>query len=176
MNTPIPSVPKPIAVGVCLALSAILFGFILGGAFGAVEGPIRRHLDDSGTAVLETVYKGDVAAKDAVTRKSWSYLHRAHLHGGAIGTAALASILALVLLCPLGLLAQSSAVAFGAGALLYSLFWLVAGFMAPGLGSTDAAKETLSFMAIPGAGLAILGVCGTIVCVVKSCFLKSNEA
>lgn len=176
MNSQMRAVPKPVAAGACLALASILFGFVLGGAFGAVEGPILRHLDDSGTAVLETVYKGDVAAKDAVVRKSWSYLKRAHLHGGAIGTAALASILALVLLCPLGKPAQSSAVAFGAGALLYSLFWLTAGFMAPGLGSTDAAKETLSFMAIPGAGLSILGVCGTIVCVVKSCFLKSNEA
>ncbi len=169
-------IPKPIAAGVCLSLLAILFGFALGGAFGAVETSIKKRLDDSGSAVLETVYKGDVGAKDAVVKKSWEYLQRAHMHGGAIGTAALASIATLILLCRLGALAQSSALAFGSGALLYSLFWLFAGLTAPGIGNTGAAKESLSFIAIPGAGLSILGLCGTIVSVVKACFLRSDEA
>jgi len=140
------SVPKSIAAGACLSLLAILLGFSLGGAFGAVEAPIKKHLDDSGSAVLESVYKGDAAAKDAVVKKSWEYLKRAHMHGGAIGT----------------------------GALLYSLFWLWAGLKAPGIGSTGAAKESLSFIAIPGAGLSILGLCGTIISVVKAGF--STEA
>ncbi|MEQ1919172.1 MAG: hypothetical protein ABL955_08240 [Elusimicrobiota bacterium] len=154
---------------------AILFGFGLGGAFGAVEGSIKKRLDDSGSAVLQTVYKGDVAAKDAVVKKSWEYLLRAHMHGGAIGTASLASIAILILLCRLGVVAQLSALAFGSGALLYSIFWLLAGLMAPGIGSTGVAKESLSFIAIPGAGLSILGLCGTIVSVIKSCFIKSAE-
>jgi len=35
---------------------------------------------------LQSAYQGNVAAKDAVVKKSWEYLKRAHLNGGAIGT------------------------------------------------------------------------------------------
>ena len=49
-----------------------------------------------------------------------------------------------------------------AGALLYAIFWMWAGFKAPGLGSTGAAKEALSFIAVPGAGLALLGAAGSL--------------
>jgi hypothetical protein len=160
MNERLRPVPKTVAAGACLALLAILFGFVLGGAFGAVEDRIKGRLEASGSAVVETVYKGDAAAKDAVVKKSWSYLTRAHLHGGAIGTAALASIGALILLTPLGLPAQLSALAFGAGALLYAAFWLIAGFIAPGM--EHGAAESLAFIAIPGAGLCLLGACGTL--------------
>lgn len=168
MSERIPPVPGPIAAGACLSLAAIIFGFGIGGAFGAAEDAIKGRLESSGAAVLETVYKGDAAAKDAVVKKSWQYLNRAHLHAGALGTASLASIATLILLCPPGLAAQASALAFGAGALLYSGFWMLAGFAAPGLGSTGAAKESLSFIAIPGAGLCLLGACGTLFCVAKS--------
>ncbi len=160
-------VPMPVTVGICLALSSILFGFGLGGAFGDVEDSIKKRLDDSGTSVLETAYRGDVAAKDAVVKKSFDYLVRAHLHGGAIGTAALASSLLLILLTRLDLAAQLSSLSFGAGALLYALFWFLAAFAAPGLGSTGAAKKSLEFVAVPGAGLAILGLCGTFFCLLR---------
>lgn len=176
MGTPIRTVPRLMAVGMCLALLAILFGFVLGGAFGAIEGAIKTHLDDSGTAMLHSAYAGDVAAKDAVVKKSWEYLQRAHLHGGAIGTAALASILTLILLGCLGTLAKVSALAFGAGALLYPLFWLCAGLAAPGLGSTSVAKASLEFMAVPGAGLCLLGVSGTLVSVVAACVADRDAA
>ncbi len=165
-------IPKTVAAGACLSLLAIIFGFVIGGAFGAAEGTIKKRLESSGAAALETVYKGDAAAKDAVVKKSWSYLIRAHLHGGAIGTAALASIATLILLCPLGPVAQASALAFGAGALLYASFWMIAGFMAPGMGSTGAAKEYLSFIAIPGAGLCLLGACGTLFSVAKALLVR----
>lgn len=174
MNDGIRDVPRTVAAGACLSLLAVIFGFGVGGAFGAAEDAIKARLDGSGTAVLESVYKGDSAAKDAVVKKSWQYLIRAHLHAGAIGTASLASIATLVLLCPLGPAAQASALAFGAGALLYSSFWMAAGFLAPGMGGTGAAKEALSFIAIPGAGLCILGACGTLFSVVKARLLRSG--
>lgn len=159
-------VPGSIRAGVLLALAAILFGFGLGGAFGAFEDVVKGRLEASGDAALVTVYQGDAAAKDAVVSKSWEYLKRAHLHGGAIGAAALASIAILLLTTRLGPIARASAPAFGAGALIYSVFWLVAGFTAPGMGSTGAAKEAFNWLAIPGAGLAIIGVVGTMVAVV----------
>lgn len=169
-------IPKSIAAAACLSLLTILFGFSLGGAFGAVESSIKKRLNDSGTAAMETAYKGDAAAKDAVVKKSWEYLQRAHLHAGAIGTAALASIGVLILLSPLGFVEQLSALAFSSGALLYSLFWLIAGLTAPGLGSTGAAKESLSFIAIPGAGLCIAGLCGTIFAIAKASLRGTNRA
>lgn len=176
MNDHIRTIPKPVAAGACLSLLAIIFGFGLGGAFGAAEDAVKKRLESSGAAVLETVYKGDAAAKDAVVKKSWQYLIRAHLHAGAIGTASLASIATMILLTPLGPPAQASALAFGAGALLYSSFWLIAGFLAPGMGSTGAAKESLSFIAIPGAGLCLIGAFGTLFSVAKACFFPSRRA
>lgn len=176
MTTAPHHVERPLAAGLLLAFTAVLFGFALGGAFGAVESRIKGRLERSGAAVLDTVYKGDVAAKDAVVKKSWEYLQRAHLHGGAIGTAAAVAILALILLCPPRPLEKASALAFGSGALLYSVFWLCAGLIAPGLGSTGQAKETLSFMAIPGAGLCLLGLLGTIVCVAKATLRAPKSA
>ncbi len=167
------AVSKSVAAGACFSLLTILLGFLLGGAFGAAEEPIKKRLNDSGTAVLQSVYKGDAAAKDAVVKKSWEYLKRAHLHGGAIGTAALGSIIALINLCRPGILVSLSALSFGSGALIYSVFWLLAGFAATGLGSTGAAKESLSFIAIPGAGLCIIGLCGTIFSVVKARFFRN---
>lgn len=154
---------RPLAPGIILALVAILFGFLLGGAFGAAEDGIKGRLRASADAVFETTYDGDAAKRDAVVSKSWSYLKRAHLHGGAIGAAALASIVLLGLFGNPGPLERWSATAFGAGAILYASFWLAAGFTAPGLGSTGQAKEALGFLAVPGAGLCVLGLTGTLV-------------
>ena len=80
----------------------------------------------------------------------------------ADGAAALASIILLSLLGVPRLLEKLSALAFGAGSLTYSIFWMLAGFQAPGLGSTGAAKEALNYVAIPGAGLCIFGLAGTL--------------
>lgn len=172
MTPPIVSVPKPVVAGILLAMFAILFGFGLGLVFGAAESQVKQTLQSSGTAALDAAYQGDVAKKDAVVAKSWQYLLRAHLHGGAIGAAALGSIAILLLVTRLGLLAQASALSFGAGALLYAVFWLLAGFKAPGMGSTGAAKEALNLIAVPGAGLAVLGLVGSIIAVVKDTLLR----
>jgi hypothetical protein len=155
-------IPLAIRAGALLALSGVLFGFIMGGVFGFNEAAIDRRLEASGQAVLATVYQGDEAAMHGVVNRAGGYLLRAHMHGGGIGAAALGAIATIVLMTGMGRLARLSAVAVGAGALIYPVFWLWAGFKAPGLGSTDAAKEALSFLAVPGAGLALLGIVGTI--------------
>jgi hypothetical protein len=158
---------KPLLPGAILALVSILFGFLLGGLFGAAEHSIKGQLSASADAVFDTVYDGDQAQRDKIVAKSWSYLKRAHLHGGAIGAAALAAIVLLGLMGGVGTLERVSSIALGGGALLYSVFWLVAGFTAPGLGSTGEAKEALSFLAILGAGLCLLGLAGTLVSAVR---------
>ncbi len=94
------------------------------------------------------------------------------MHGGAIGSAGVAVILSLIVLCRLNLVAQMSALAFGLGAVVYPVFWLVAGFIAPGMGSTGDAKEVLDFLAIPGAGLTLAGLCGAIYCIIRGALGK----
>lgn len=165
MSTSIPPriLPFPIVIGTTLALLGVLFGFLLGGAFGLAEPTLKGWLAASADAVMTTAYKGDVTARDAVLAKSWTYLQRAHLHGGSIGAAALGAIAVLLLTTRLGRVAQFAALAFGAGSLLYAAFWLAAGFAAPGMGSTAAAKKAFEWVAVPGAGLAILGAVGTLI-------------
>ena len=153
--------------GAILALIAILLGFGLGGAFGAAEDSIKGWLKRSGESVTDSVYAGDTAKRDAVVSKSWSYMKRAHMHFGAIGAAALATIAILSILGSGGALDRYSALAFGAGGILYGAFWFFAALTAPAAGSTGAAKEALGFMAIPGAGLSILGVCGALFSLAK---------
>jgi hypothetical protein len=166
-------IPKLMIVGLCLSMASILYGFMLGGAFGLGEKAIKDHLSQSGMEVMDSVYEGDVAAKDAIVAKSWDYLKRSHLHGGAIGAAGVGVILAMILLCKPTALAGLCSVAFGSGAIIYSVFWLWAGLMAPGMGSTGAAKEALSFIAIPGAGLTLLGLTGAMILIVKDALVAS---
>lgn len=174
MASPTSSDLKPLAPGIALALVSILFGFLLGGSFGAVEAQIKGYLGSSADAVFDSVYGGDTEKRDAVVKKSWAYMKRAHLHGGAIGTSALAAIMLLGLLGNPGLLEKGSAAAFGAGALLYACFWLTAGLTAPGVGSTGAAKDALGFIAIPGSGLCILGLGGTLYSVLRRLVLQPS--
>ncbi len=159
------SIPMPMMIGLTLAFIGVLLGFVLGGAFGLMEPSILAHLKASGEAVLATTYGGDIAKLDAVVDKSWNYLLRAHMHGGAIGSAALGAISILLITTGRGGIAQLSALAIGAGALIYPTFWMVAAFAAPGLGGTGAAKDAFEWIAIPGAGLAIVGAIGCIIAV-----------
>jgi hypothetical protein len=134
----------------------VLFGFAMGGLFGLNEDVIKDRLANSAAAVTATVYRGDAAAAEPVVAKSWEYMQRAHLHGGAIGTAAVGMIVVMLLLGTAPGTIRVLGVALGAGALGYSVFWMWAGFIAPGLGSTGAAKESLRWLAIPSAGAVML--------------------
>ncbi len=146
-----------------LALLTILFGFAFGGAFGAFEEPLRRGLTERAEAVRETVYGGDAAKMKSVVDKSWAYYKRAHLHGGAIGAVTLGGILLVAALRrPDRRTRQGVSIALGLGGLGYSMFWLLAARAAPGLGGTDAAKESLAWLAVPSAGLLLLGVLAVI--------------
>src|SRR5690606_10340008 len=110
--------------GALLALLTILFGFGIGGAFGAFEDQMKQGLADRAAAVLDSAYKGDTAKAKSVVDKSWAYYKRAHLHGGAIGAVALGSILLLAALRrPNDHVRRGVSVALGAGGLGYSVFW-----------------------------------------------------
>lgn len=155
----------PLAPGILLSLASIFFGFVLGAIFGALESGFKPKMRAAGMAVIDTVYGGDKEKLEKAVSKGWKYAIRGHIHGGAIGTSALACILLMALLGEPSLLEKISALAFGAGSLIYSSFWIFAGFKAPKVGKPAEAKESLWWIAMPGAGLCLIGLVGTFVSV-----------
>ncbi len=145
--------------GLLLATLTLLLGFGLGVVFGLNEEAITSRLAASAAAAPAAVYNGDAAAIKAVLAKSWVYMQRSHLHAGALGTTAVALSLIVVLLGIRPLFARVISLGAGAGGLGYSVFWVWAGSRAPALGSTGAAKESLSWLAIPSSGLVVAATC-----------------
>ncbi len=165
---------KVVRIGIILSLLTLLFAFVLGGLFGAIEGKIKGHLKGEAQAVSDTVYKGDSAKMKKITDKSWVYFKRAHLHASGLGAISLAVILLLMFMQTTLILKNITAIFLGLGSLVYSLFWMFAALNAPGLGSTGAAKEALSFMAIPSAGMCIIGLVSVLVIVIKTVCCTRN--
>lgn len=163
---------KIMRIGLLFAFITLLYGFCLGGLFGAFEHDIKDHLKGKATSVLEEKYGGDSAKADKVLSKSWTYFKRSHLHANGLGTASLAMILFLALCVPGPGIMFLTALLLGVGSLGYSLFWLFAGLLAPSLGSTGAAKEALTFLAIPSSGLCLVGLFVTACCCVKKLFIS----
>jgi hypothetical protein len=161
--------------GVLFACLSVAFGFTLGALFGAVEESLKGHLKAEGEAVLATRYGGDATQLKPVLDKSWVYLQRAHLHGGGIGSVALALCLLLAALPSRSArLRPLAALLAGLGALGYAVYWLLAGLRAPGLGSTGAAKASLEWLAIPTSAMAIAGLVLTLLLVLASLFGRAR--
>ncbi len=149
--------------GLFLGVLTLRFGFLMGVVFGLNEDAIKSRLTASATAVEATVYKQDPVAAQPVLDKAWVYMQRAHLHAGALGAVAIGLSLVLVMLGTEARLARALSVALSAGSLGYSTFWMWAGFRAPGLGSTGAAKESLAWLAIPSSGAVVAATVGVAV-------------
>ena len=165
-----------VRIGIFLALLTLLYGFSLGGAFGAFEDNIKGSLQASAEEVKATVYQGDEAAMKKITDKSWTYMKRAHLHANGLGTAALAIIFVLAGVPASSRVRGVVSSALGIGALGYSSFWMFAARRAPAMGSTHDAKESLSWLAIPSAGLCILGLIAVLVLFVRHYLLGRQAA
>lgn len=160
--------------GVIFSLATLLFGFGLGMTFGIAEDGIKDSLHNSATTVLESVYNNDTSKVQQIVDKSWIYFKRAHLHANGIGTTSLVVCLLLAgLMKNIGLRMIASFL-LGFGGLLYSSFWLFAGIKAPSLGSTGAAKEALSFIALPGATFCAIGLLLAIYLVIDELFLSKR--
>lgn len=155
-------------LGLILAVATILFGQILGIVFGLNEDIIKSRLQSSAVEVRETIYSGDDAAIKPVLEKSWTYMKRAHLHAGAMGTTALALTVLVALLGSSPLVIRAIGLALGAGGLGYSIFWMWAGFLAPALGGTGAAKESLRWLAIPSSGAYLLATVAVLLILIKT--------
>jgi hypothetical protein len=164
-------------VGLILATATILFGQVLGIIFGLNEDMIKGHLQRSAAEVRETVYRGDDAVMKAVQEKSWTYMKRAHLHAGAMGTTALALIVMVALLGPSSSRVTGAiGMALGGGGLGYSVFWMLAGLLAPGLGGTGAAKESLRWLAVPCSGAYVLGTVAVMLLLIMTLSVSGESA
>lgn len=92
-------------------------------------------------------------------------MQRAHLHAGGMGTTAVALIIVLCLVGASRKITALISLALGAGGLGYSIFWMWAGFKAPALGSTGAAKESLKWLAMPSSGGYVLATIAVLIVV-----------
>ncbi|MEQ1689954.1 MAG: hypothetical protein ABMA00_01615 [Gemmatimonas sp.] len=162
--------------GLLLAVLTLLFGFGTGVVFGLNEDAIKSRLSASAASVDAAVYKQDAVAVKAVLDKSWTYMQRAHLHAGALGAVAIALTLMLVLLGTRPRVAAALSASLGGGSLGYSVFWMWAGFRAPALGGTSAAKESLAWLAIPSSGLVVGATAVVAVLLVLALLQKRNHA
>ena len=160
--------------GLILSLLTIMYGQGMGIFFGVNEEAIKHRLKSSAMEVRETVYKGNDAAMKTVLDNSWNYMKRAHLHAGGMGTTAFALMIALGLLGASRRVTLILGLALGGGGLGYSLYWMFAGFRAPGLGSTGAAKESLKWLAMPTSGMFVLATLTVLVLLVGA--LRSKPA
>lgn len=151
------------SAGLILAILTILFGQGMGIVFGLNEDAIKSRLKEDAAQFQETIYQGDQIAAKAVVDKSWNYMKRAHLHAGGMGTTAIVLITMLCLVDPPRKITAIVSVILGAGALGYSIFWMWAGFRAPALGGTNAAKESLNWLAMPSSGGFVLATVAVLI-------------
>jgi hypothetical protein len=165
-----PSLP-----GLVFAVLTLLFGFSLGIVFGLNEDIIKLRLKTSATEVRETVYRSNDAAIAAVLEKSWTYMQRAHLHAGGLGAAAVCLILIVGLLGTSSGMARAISLSLGIGSLGYSVYWLWAGFRAPALGGTSAAKESLRWIAMPSSGAVVIATIAVAALLIVAIFRRPRQ-
>jgi len=148
-----------IRYGIAIALVAILFGGSLGLSFGCCEDDIKGSLRASADAVLDKHYNGDANKAVDTVKKSWVYFKRAHLHSQTMGVMAIVFALLTVALKFQPKYQLGISLLGGLGSLGYGLFWLLAALLAPGMGSTHAAKESVGWIAqLSGGAFFISGV------------------
>ena len=148
-----------IRYGIAIALVAILFGGLLGLSFGCCEDSIKGNLRASADAVLDKHYSGDANKAVSTVSKSWVYFKRAHLHSQTMGVMAIVFALLTAWLNFQPKFQLGISLLSGLGSLGYGVFWLSAAMLAPGMGSTHAAKESVALIAqLSGGAFFVSGV------------------
>ncbi len=138
---------KYIRYGVILALLSILYGGLLGLGFGCCEDFFKQSFKNDAAVLLKEKYNNDQDKANKVTKKSWVYMKRAHLHSLTMGVISIVLSLVAAGLAFSPKLQTGISFLSGLGSIGYGLFWLLAGFRAPGLGSTDLARESVGLLA-----------------------------
>lgn len=165
---------RPHWLALLLGMLTLLYGFGMGIGFGAFEDGIKQILAQDGQAVLVERYGGDEAKLNVALDKAWTYQKRAHLHAGGLGSASLVLVALLALATRPSRVTRGAGLLLGVGALGYPTYWMVAGFAAPGLGGTGAAKEAFAWLAMPTAGALVVGTAATLVLVTSALLRKAT--
>ncbi len=161
-----------IKYGVTLALIAILFGGLLGLSFGCCEDNIKGMFKTSASAVLSEKYQGQQDKADKVSKKAWVYYKRAHLHSQTMGVIAIVLSLIAAGLNFAPKFQMGISILSGLGSLGYGVFWLLAGTLAPGMGSTGAAKESIALIAQGSGGSFFIAGVGLFGLLIHRLYLK----
>ena len=135
-----------------VAIIAILYGGMMGLSFGCCEESIKKTLNISAQEAIAANYDGDQAKANEIVKKSWTYMKRAHLHSQTMGVISIAFSLLVAWLSYPAKAQLAISLLSGFGSLGYGLFWMIAGYMAPGMGSTGAAKESIGLIAQASGG------------------------
>ncbi|MFQ5462757.1 MAG: hypothetical protein ACE5E5_09035 [Phycisphaerae bacterium] len=164
---------RPVRIGIVLSILSILLGFGLGGVFGGFEREAKEFLEKAASSVDSSVYASHETKSKKVIKKAWGYVKRSHMHGGAIGATALALSLMLAF-CDRSrrFLRGLVAAALGAGSFGYSMYWLLAAIKTARMGSPGPAKASLEWLAVPSAGLLIVGVVAALALIVRQTFCR----
>ena len=148
-----------IKYGIFISMVGILFGGFMGLSFGCCEEDIKRFLNEEAESVSQEKYGGIQAKKDKVVKKAWVYMKRAHLHSQTMGVIAIAFSLLVAGLNFHPKIQLGVSILSGLGSLGYGVFWLLAASLAPGMGGTSAAKESVGLVAqFSGASFFFSGV------------------
>ena len=135
-----------------VAIIAILYGGMMGLSFGCCEESIKKTLNISAQEAITVKYDGDQAKVDKTVKKSWIYMKRAHLHSQTMGVISIVFSLLVAWLSYPAKAQLAISLLSGFGSLGYGLFWMLAGYMAPGMGSTGVAKESVGLIAQASGG------------------------
>ena len=160
--------------GIVLALLSILFGGLLGLSFGCCEDSVKSLLKEKAANVLKEKYDGKQELADKVIKKSWIYIKRAHFHSQTMGIIAVVFCLLVTWLKFPPQLQFGISFLSGFGSLGYGFFWLSAALLAPGLGSTGAAKESVELLAQGSAGPFFIASVGLFGFLIYKLFIKST--
>lgn len=154
----------PCRCGLVLCLIAVLAGFGVGGAFGAADRELRAALERRAREAHANLTAAELTT---TVDKSLTFLRRSHVHGSGMGTT---GVVLVLLVCVLDVAERSRraiSMCLGAGACGYSLFLLLAAWRMATLGDTHAVKASLAPLAIPAAGLFVMGTVWSLVCVTR---------
>ncbi len=161
-----------VRLGLVFTFATLGLGLFLGVVFGAFEDDIKDVLHARAMTAYHNVYFDDMGEVDRVVEKSWEYFKRAHYHSYAIGTITLILVF-LISIFNRKKVANILSLVLAISSFGYSVYWLWAGIKAPILGSTTLAKESLSWFAMPMAG--IYGLCSMIVFLIVIITLYKNK-
>lgn len=135
-----------------LVILSILFGTGLGMFFGIGEDKIKAHLEEGlakNSTLTNLLFEKQSAEREKLKTKSWSYIQRAHLHGGGISALSLGLLFILSALPLSALIKNLLGLLLALGTIAYPIFWLMSGLYAPQFG-TSLAKEKFELLASGG--------------------------